>query len=280
MTERDDATGLDHTWWRKYENRAGRLTSADPYLGSMRITNPQSFNRYAYVNNDPVNFVDPSGLDACYPDPATGQTVCIPDINGGTVTVNGSEDTSFPAASDYPSVYGFQPMVLVFPLPSETESIAPQRPPDLHGALSQCLIDLLSKFFDRDLLESIRIHRDSSIVPPTMLGMTLGDNIHFKKGQYDPSTLRGVTLLAHEISHSVQYRIVGAETFLKTYSASSALVLSTPLGVAASAIAITKGINLPHDMNAYEKSASAKAREVSIYLAKLGYGGKGMACLE
>ncbi len=24
---------------------------------------PQSFNRYSYVNNDPVNFVDPSGLD-------------------------------------------------------------------------------------------------------------------------------------------------------------------------------------------------------------------------
>ncbi|HUS11144.1 MAG TPA: hypothetical protein VMZ30_11825, partial [Pyrinomonadaceae bacterium] len=24
--------------------------------------NPQSFNRYAYVQNDPVNFVDPSGL--------------------------------------------------------------------------------------------------------------------------------------------------------------------------------------------------------------------------
>ncbi len=23
---------------------------------------PQSFNRYAYVQNDPVNFVDPSGL--------------------------------------------------------------------------------------------------------------------------------------------------------------------------------------------------------------------------
>jgi RHS repeat-associated protein len=63
LTERDDSTGLDHTWWRKYENRAGRWTSADPYRGSMSITNPQSFNRYAYVQNDPLNFVDPSGLD-------------------------------------------------------------------------------------------------------------------------------------------------------------------------------------------------------------------------
>jgi hypothetical protein len=28
----------------------------------MSLADPQSFNRYSYVNNDPVNFVDPSGL--------------------------------------------------------------------------------------------------------------------------------------------------------------------------------------------------------------------------
>ncbi len=64
MTERDDTSGLDHTWWRKYENRSGRWTSPDPYLGSMTIGDPQSFNRFAYVRNDPVNLVDPSGLTA------------------------------------------------------------------------------------------------------------------------------------------------------------------------------------------------------------------------
>jgi RHS repeat-associated protein len=69
LTERDDSTGLDHTWWRKYENTSGRWTSPDPYLGSMTLANPQSFNRYAYVQNDPLNFVDPSGLDwICPPD--------------------------------------------------------------------------------------------------------------------------------------------------------------------------------------------------------------------
>jgi RHS repeat-associated protein len=60
LTERDDTTGLDHAWWRKYENAAGRWTSPDPMAGS--IADPQSFNRYAYVTNDPVNFIDPSGL--------------------------------------------------------------------------------------------------------------------------------------------------------------------------------------------------------------------------
>ncbi|CAN5565673.1 hypothetical protein BH18ACI1_BH18ACI1_22180 [soil metagenome] len=62
LTERDKATGLDHTWFRKLENQAGRWTSPDPYNGSMSIGNPQSFNRYSHVENQPTNFVDPSGL--------------------------------------------------------------------------------------------------------------------------------------------------------------------------------------------------------------------------
>jgi RHS repeat-associated protein len=66
LTERDEVTGLDHTWFRKYESLSGRLTSPDPYSGSMSISDSQSFNRYSYVQNDPVNFVDPSGLyEAC-----------------------------------------------------------------------------------------------------------------------------------------------------------------------------------------------------------------------
>jgi len=63
LTERDEATGLDHTDWRKYENQSGRWTSLDPYNGSMSIGDPQSFNRYVYVENDPINYVDSSGLD-------------------------------------------------------------------------------------------------------------------------------------------------------------------------------------------------------------------------
>jgi RHS repeat-associated protein len=64
LTERDDATGLDHTWFRKYENLSGRWTSPDPLGGG--ISDPQSFNHYAYAGNDPVNFVDPSGLEKCW----------------------------------------------------------------------------------------------------------------------------------------------------------------------------------------------------------------------
>jgi RHS repeat-associated protein len=61
--ERDDANGLDHTLWRKYESMSGRWTSPDPYKGSMDTSDPQSFNRYSYVQNDPANFTDRLGLD-------------------------------------------------------------------------------------------------------------------------------------------------------------------------------------------------------------------------
>jgi RHS repeat-associated protein len=63
LTEKD-SSGQNHTWFRKQEQRAGRWTSPDPYKGSMNLGNPGSFNRYSYVENDAVNYVDPSGLNA------------------------------------------------------------------------------------------------------------------------------------------------------------------------------------------------------------------------
>ncbi|MEO7507142.1 MAG: RHS repeat-associated core domain-containing protein, partial [Pyrinomonadaceae bacterium] len=60
--ETDTATGMAHTLWRKQDNWSGRWTSPDPYGGSMTTANPQSFNRYVYSDNDPLNKVDPSGL--------------------------------------------------------------------------------------------------------------------------------------------------------------------------------------------------------------------------
>jgi RHS repeat-associated protein len=62
LTEKD-SSGLNHTWFRKQEQRAGRWTSPDPYKGSINIGYPQSFNRYSYVENEPTNFIDPTGLN-------------------------------------------------------------------------------------------------------------------------------------------------------------------------------------------------------------------------
>lgn len=58
--ERDGETGNDYAMARSYVNRLGRFNSPDLLAGD--VINPQSLNRYAYVKNDPVNRVDPSGL--------------------------------------------------------------------------------------------------------------------------------------------------------------------------------------------------------------------------
>jgi RHS repeat-associated protein len=65
LTERSQGSGLDHTRFRKYDSFAGRWTSPDPYGGSMDLTSPQTLNRFTYSLNDPINRVDPSGLE-CY----------------------------------------------------------------------------------------------------------------------------------------------------------------------------------------------------------------------
>ena len=56
-----DGDGADQALMRSYHGWAW-FNEADPWEGSYDLTDPQSFNRYAYVQNDPVNYVDPTGL--------------------------------------------------------------------------------------------------------------------------------------------------------------------------------------------------------------------------
>jgi RHS repeat-associated protein len=69
--ERDAESGLDFAEARYYANAQGRFTSPDPFSASAIIADPQTFNRYAYCRNNPVNSVDPSGMSANAPTPAS-----------------------------------------------------------------------------------------------------------------------------------------------------------------------------------------------------------------
>ena len=114
--ERDEGSSLNHTLWRKQDYLSGRWTSPDPYGGSMTVADPQSFNRYTYVNNDPVNKVDPLGLmlsdigvyQTYNPqDARIAEQQSLRDLqvsvnegyaarNGGSITYNGSHATFQP----------------------------------------------------------------------------------------------------------------------------------------------------------------------------------------
>jgi RHS repeat-associated protein len=60
--EADAETGLNFAEARYQSSAQGRFTSVDPLGASASVGDPQSFNRYSYVNNNPVNFVDPTGM--------------------------------------------------------------------------------------------------------------------------------------------------------------------------------------------------------------------------
>lgn len=56
-----DGNQSDEAMFRRYNRWWSRFDQPDPYDG-YDVTNPQSFNRYAYAQNDPVNNVDATGL--------------------------------------------------------------------------------------------------------------------------------------------------------------------------------------------------------------------------
>jgi RHS repeat-associated protein len=60
--ERDAETDLDFAQARIYANKLGRFNSTDPLLASARIEMAQSWNRYAYVLNNPLRLTDPTGM--------------------------------------------------------------------------------------------------------------------------------------------------------------------------------------------------------------------------
>jgi len=62
--QKDEETGLDFAEARMYNNQHARFTAIDPLLASGKSANPQTFNRYVYVTNNPLILTDPSGLQA------------------------------------------------------------------------------------------------------------------------------------------------------------------------------------------------------------------------
>ncbi|MGH7462870.1 MAG: RHS repeat domain-containing protein, partial [Longimicrobiales bacterium] len=98
-----DNLSLVHMNGRVYDPRLGRFISADPYVPDALDT--QSFNRYSYVNNNPLSYIDPSGFS-----PAGGPDGCDPrDIDCGPRPVIPCDFSPHCGSSPWftPPTYGF-----------------------------------------------------------------------------------------------------------------------------------------------------------------------------
>ena len=66
--DHDYESDTEHAQFRQYSSAQGRWLSPDPYSGSYDFSNPQSFDRYVYVMNNPLGLSDPSGKECVWDD--------------------------------------------------------------------------------------------------------------------------------------------------------------------------------------------------------------------
>ena len=82
-TEQTDGNGLVYLRARHYAPSLGIFPSLDPFEGVW--DDPMTLNRYGYVQGDPTNLIDPSGLQSCTAVSLTGANLdrCINQAGGG-----------------------------------------------------------------------------------------------------------------------------------------------------------------------------------------------------
>jgi len=103
--------GIYHYGARFYSPKLGRFLSADSMVPN--AANPQAFNRYSYVRNNPLRYTDPSGnipID-CYNDPS----YC-----SNTTTLPSSPYKPKPSGGNTPRVTNNNAPAISVPTPSVT----------------------------------------------------------------------------------------------------------------------------------------------------------------
>jgi len=82
--ERDGNTGLDYFGARYFSGAQGRFTSADQPLIDQFPQDPQSWNLFGYVRNNPLKFTDETGQDCIYTNNYnTNGSVTVSNEQGG-----------------------------------------------------------------------------------------------------------------------------------------------------------------------------------------------------
>jgi RHS repeat-associated protein len=93
---RNLAVDLYDTENREYHPKQGRWISPDPAgMAAVSPANPQTWNRYAYVANNPLSFTDPTGLQFCVECRFISAFAAFSQFDGSTIDgVNAPRETA------------------------------------------------------------------------------------------------------------------------------------------------------------------------------------------
>jgi RHS repeat-associated protein len=81
--ERDSESGLDYFGARYMSSAQGRFTSPDDPFNDQDPSDPQSWNLYSYVRNNPLINVDPTGEDCVATSGQTDNSITVSVARGG-----------------------------------------------------------------------------------------------------------------------------------------------------------------------------------------------------
>jgi len=122
MLDHDYESDTEHAQFRQYNSAQGHWLSPDPCSGSYDPSNPQSFNRYVYVLDNPLSLTDPSGLECVWDDgshdseddPTTGSPSSCKSLGGTWIELgedggwSGAANASLAGLTGVPGISGAQ----------------------------------------------------------------------------------------------------------------------------------------------------------------------------
>jgi RHS repeat-associated protein len=111
----DSENNADHFGAREYAKTQGRWLTPDPAgVAAVNPWNPQTWNRYAYVGNNPTTFVDPSGLFMALCNSPANRQCSTNDPTSGNIGVTWNELSLYTLSITSTAIATSNPDILPF----------------------------------------------------------------------------------------------------------------------------------------------------------------------